>query len=120
MKTNTKILPIDCEDIAELTFLFNWGIASIHLNYLDKNYHRSIHIKGLNGVLKWDWNDNQIIFQNNHGEKTILFELKNFETNQLYIDELTYFLNLIQDSSIKNPYNFEDSFLFSELLTSLS
>jgi predicted dehydrogenase len=120
LHTNSETLGIDSEDIAELTFKFSWGLSSIHLNYLDKVYHRKIELRGTNGNICWNWNENKVHLTDTMNQSRIIQETSNFETNQLYLDELRFFNDLVKNKNKENPYHFGDVFKFSELLSALS
>lgn len=49
-------LELDVEDVALLTLeLASGGVATITLDYLDRDYHRGCRIVGSAGTVSWDW-----------------------------------------------------------------
>jgi len=105
-KANLGHLQIDVEELAESIFRFPWGFATLHLDYLQKDYDRQIKILGTEGKIIWNWRDNELIIQR-HNEPTEVIELKVEDFNQLYIDELTDFFELIRLNKIQHPLDFE-------------
>jgi len=72
-------LEIKCEDIAEISIIFENGItASVHQNYLIKNYHRKLEL--------------------NFGHNKTTFRI--FPTNLMYKKEVEYFLGCIKNNQM--------------------
>ncbi len=86
-------LKIDTEDTAEVILKYPDFIVNIHIDYIQKNFNRSLEIIGENGVIKWNFQKNkiEIITDEKRVEK-----LDNFDVNQTYIDELKHFINCIK------------------------
>ncbi len=109
-KKNTRTLGIDVEEIAEMIFEYEKGVVSIHLDYLQKKYDRRVRILGTNGSIDWLWNEKKIIVNTNE-EIRVIEEDKNFDLNQLYINELNYFIKCILRNSKNENLNFNYSIL---------
>lgn len=86
--SGTSRLNIDCEELVNIRFNYRGFSVNIHLNYLERNYHRFIKIFGEEFVLEWDWNENTVLYN-----KNLLQKADGFKVNQLYMDELLYFLS---------------------------
>ena len=60
--------------------------------------YRGCKIKGTNGVISWNSINNEIKFYNNRTKKwEIIMKLKNFEKNQMYVDEIKHFLKCVKN-----------------------
>src|SRR3990167_6107495 len=96
-------LKIETEDQAVGIFLFENGIiGSVFSDYLSKKYRRQCFISGEKGNLSWDFNKNEFIFENE--KKTeIIFSAKNFEVNNMYVEETEYFLSCVKEN--KTTFN---------------
>jgi len=99
---NTGILEIEAEEICEAVFRYPWGLAGIHLDFLQKDYDRRIRFLGTEGKLEWNWHENRILIKR-HGEQEREILLGAFEVNQLYLDELNCFFELIKNLQINHP-----------------
>ncbi len=100
-------LKIDVEDIANITFLFeNRVLGNIRCDYLQKRKQRSCRIIGENGNLAWDFRENAVYFEyfdkNRVGgareQKKKIFQASLFDSNNMYIDEIKYFLRMVKSS----------------------
>ena len=113
---NTGLLQINVEEISESILSYPDKIVSIHLDLLQKKYHRSISILFENGRLDWNWNNNQIhITSINNDFQTINFA-DGFEINDLYIEELKHFFYLINNNIIDHPLDFKHALTNTELM----
>ena len=103
-KANHNYLNIDVEEIAEAIFSYPWGLASLHLDFIQRNYERSIKILGLNGRIILNFPENKIIIEKYN--KPLETLEKKIEINQLYIDELKDFLELVRSNQTEHSLNF--------------
>ncbi|HEY9584300.1 MAG TPA: Gfo/Idh/MocA family oxidoreductase [Candidatus Paceibacterota bacterium] len=89
-------LEIETEDQAVGTFLFKNGVlGTVRCDYLSKKYRRNCLVLGEAGSLYWDFNDNDVwLLTKDKAEK--LFSIKNYDTNQMYKDELQYFFDRVE------------------------
>lgn len=85
-------LEIETEDYAEIVLWFKNGIiGQVHMDYLQREYSRNLKIIGEKGTVTWDLKKNQL----NRSQ------LKNFDFNQTYLEEIKHFLDCLQNK--KNP-----------------
>lgn len=106
VKANLGHLQIDVEELSESIFSYPWGFATLHLDYLQKDYDRQIKILGSEGKITWNWRDNAIIIDRyNEPKETI--ELKIKDLNQLYLDELKDFFELIRLNRTQHSLDFD-------------
>ena len=95
-KNHASDLEIETEDQAKAVFQFKNGVSgSVASDYLSKKYHRTCRIVGEKGNLSWDWNENIVWFENEKGRKKIL-SVKNYDLNEMYLDEVKYFLKCVE------------------------
>jgi predicted dehydrogenase len=100
-------LSIETEEIAEACFEYKDKLVTLHLDYLQKDYDRNIKILCDEGKIVWNWHENLVRVTRHKGEER-MYTLKDFDVNQLYIDELKDFIGLIKssNSSVKHPLDF--------------
>lgn len=91
-------LEIETEDTAEILLKFKNGpIANIHMDYVQRSYSRSCKIIGEEGTIFWDFNRHCIELYTAKTKKIkIIKEPDNYETNQMYTDEIKYFLDRVK------------------------
>ena len=90
------VLGLDVEGIAEILVSHAAGtVASIHLNILQRNYHRTCQIIGENGTIYWSFQNPWI--EVHDGSQLERIELNpQWQTNQMYVDEMDYFLRHVE------------------------
>lgn len=116
-KYNFSILDIDADEQCDAIFGYKDKSVSLHLDMLQKKYHRTISITGENGKLTWDWDQNKIIIEKyNSNEVCSYYPENEFNVNQLYIDELKDFFELINCNQTRHPLDMEYAFLNTRLL----
>ena len=88
-------LGIDAEDLSSILLKFkNNIVGEVHLDYFQKPSNRGCKIVGSKGTLTWNISKNNINFFNNKtGKWEKLFEIKNFDFNTTYIEEIKHFLH---------------------------
>ena len=96
-------LKINVDDISESILKFaNSSIAKIHLDFIQKPSYKSCKIIGSKGIISWNSDENEIKFFNSKKQKwnkhKILnnYKLSSKKINQMYVDELIYFLNCVK------------------------
>jgi predicted dehydrogenase len=95
-------LELTTDDYSTSIMKFKNGvIGELHLDYFQRPEYRQCKIRGTKGILYWNSDDNEVKFfsakQNNW--KTIL-KLNNFERNNMYVDEIKYFLKCVKQRQI--------------------
>jgi len=105
-KANLGQLQIDVEELSESIFSYQWGFATLHLDFLQKDYDRQLKIIGSDGKITWNFRENAIIIERpNVTRETIKLNVEDF--NQLYLDELKDFFELIRLNKTQHPLDFE-------------
>jgi predicted dehydrogenase len=116
VKSSTNLLGISGEEMAELVLNYSDKQVSIHLDYLQRDYHRTIRVLGDKGSLMWDWNAGTLTFKKVGEKSEIVFEETDFDVNQLYVDELRDFFNLIENKKHSHSLDIEHAIKNTELL----
>jgi predicted dehydrogenase len=99
---------IDVEDTAMITYEYPDKLVSIHSDYLQRKYSRHCKICDREGyIIEWTFGDS-VRFSDEFGVQVITYK-ETFDVNQLYVDEVRYFINCIRkrirpDSDIENGY----------------
>ena len=94
-------LEIDVDDVVELTLGYGIRkrIVNVHLDFLQRVPDRRCRFIGSEGTLVWNAILNQIdLFRVSTGQWEI-FKCSGSDRNQMYLDELTQFLNAIEGGS---------------------
>ena len=101
-------LNIDVEDLSLILMQFkNEIVCELHLDYLQKPSSRYCKIIGTKGTLFWDFFTNKIkLYDHKKGKWITILHKKNFNPNNMYIDELNHFISHIQSNKqTMNPIN---------------
>ena len=118
VKFNTNILDIDVEEIAESIFIYEDKLVSLHVDFLQKDYDRSVKILGEKGKIIWDWHTH-IVHVQLHKDTDEKYELHDFDVNQLYIDEINDFINLIKTNTLNHSLDFDHAVSNTELMLAI-
>lgn len=88
---------IDVEDTAMIHFEYSDKIVSIHSDYLQRRYSRKCKICDRQGyTFEWIFGDSVRVW-GDHDEHVFSYA-DTFDVNQLYIDEIKYFLECIENN----------------------
>ncbi len=93
-------LKINVEDLS-LTLLHftNDVIAELHLDFFQKPSSRYCKIIGTKGTLYWDYFQNTVKLYDYKKEKWLIkLNKKNYDINNMYVEELSHFLNCIENN----------------------
>ncbi|MEO8567741.1 MAG: Gfo/Idh/MocA family oxidoreductase [Ginsengibacter sp.] len=105
-KANLNRLHIEVEEIAEAVFDYENKIITLHIDFLQKDYDRRIRILCDEGSIEWNWHENKIVVKH-HKKEAEYYPLDNFDVNQLYIDELKQFIQIIKNKTLHHPLDFD-------------
>jgi predicted dehydrogenase len=91
-------LEIDTEDVAAILLQFSSGtVGEVHLDYIQRSYHRSCQIIGEEGTITWDYDTGQVkMYLASNRSWTVFNQPPDFEPNQMYLDELRHFLRCLR------------------------
>ena len=92
-------LDLQVEDIADITASTNSGcVVSIHLDFIQRKAHRQCSFVGSSGRLDWDLIENKVVLSNKEGTQ-ILYCDSLWDKNQMYIEMITDFIEMIKHKS---------------------
>ena len=96
--TDSLCVEIETEDTAGILCKFRNGpIVGIHLDYIQRDHGRSCKIIGEKGTIYWDFKGHSVkMFLAKTKKWKIFSEPTNYQTNQMYIDEIKYFMNSLR------------------------
>jgi predicted dehydrogenase len=94
-------LELEVEAIAEIGIRFNNDVlGSIHLDYLQNPPTHRLEIIGAHGTIRWDYSDNSIfLYRKGFDSWQIIPTIGNFDRNQLFINEIKHFINIINSEA---------------------
>jgi predicted dehydrogenase len=99
-------LGLATDGLAEILLEHTGGVVSnVHLNFVQRNYRRSIQIIGSTGSIEWDWTAGRADLYGPTGEVSASTpQPANWSVNLMYLDELKHFLTCVQTGvSTVNP-----------------
>lgn len=72
-------------------------LCNVHVNFVQRDYRRTCQVIGSEGTIYWDFGDRRVTMYGPDGEiKQILLEPDAWKVNQMYVDEMSYFLQCVQ------------------------
>ncbi len=92
-------LDISVEDYSASIIQFKNKItAELHLDFFQGPEYRRCKIKGTNGIIFWNSVNNEVKLYNNRKKRwETNLKLKNYERNQMYMDEIKHFLKCVKN-----------------------
>lgn len=91
-------LEIDTDDTVEILLRFSNGVlGEIHLDYVQRYSTRSMQIIGDKGTILWDFNNKTLNLFTAGTGKWKSFESKDYNYNEMYIEELKNFLGCVKN-----------------------
>ncbi|PIS05299.1 MAG: hypothetical protein COT81_01935 [Candidatus Buchananbacteria bacterium CG10_big_fil_rev_8_21_14_0_10_42_9] len=107
--TKLSDLQIETEDVGVAAFTFkNGSYGFVGCDYLQNQYTRTCEVIGSEGKLSWDFNRNIVWLEINNQKKKV-YESRKFKVNDMYVDELKYFLRCVKNKA-KTFNDFERGF----------
>jgi predicted dehydrogenase len=94
-------LGLATDGLAEILLRHDSGATSaIHLNFVQRDYRRTCELIGTSGTLYWDFARKSVtIFGEDGNESRVIQQPPGWELNDMYVDEMTYFLRCVRDFS---------------------
>ncbi|TAK30024.1 MAG: Gfo/Idh/MocA family oxidoreductase [Chloroflexota bacterium] len=91
-------LGLATDGLAELILEHATGaLSNVHVNFVQRNYRRSIEIIGELGTLHWDFTTGRVDLYGADGSLTRSLEQPtDWQVNQMYVDELCYFMECVR------------------------
>jgi len=102
MAVNSDWLDIETEDIVDAIFGYKNGMqVNLHMDYLQRPFQRGIHIVGDKGSIRWDLIEESVqLINHDSQEKKILKYPLGYTKNDMYIAQMEYFIQCVQDKTI--------------------
>jgi predicted dehydrogenase len=90
---------LETDGLAELLLAHaNGALSSVHLNFVQRNYRRSIEVIGADGSLTWDFNQAVVCWYGPDGQIRQSYpQPENWALNDMYGAEMHYFLSCVRD-----------------------
>ena len=91
-------LGLETDGLAEILLEHdNGAISNVHLNFVQRNYRRSIEVIGSQGTIEWDFTAESVDLFGPAGTRTRhCAQDPAWQINQMYVDEITHFLACVQ------------------------
>jgi predicted dehydrogenase len=95
-----KSIGLETDGLAEILLSHDSSVLSnVHLNFIQRDYRRTCQIIGSKGTLYWDFSEEVVILHGDDGQ--VMHRWKqpdDWQVNQMYVDEITHFLQAIQQN----------------------
>jgi len=90
-------LEINTEDTAALLLRFDHGaLGEIHLDYVQRAYHRTCQIIGDEGTIHWDYTAGQVRWYSAHKKNWQCFNNPaGWDVNEMYVAEMSHFIDCL-------------------------
>jgi predicted dehydrogenase len=91
-----RSIDLEVDGLAELLLTHAGGsISSVHLNFIQRDYHRTCHVIGSEGTLYWDFSLPLVVRRTGSGVDR--HELPaDWDVNSMYVDEMSHFLGSVK------------------------
>jgi len=94
-------LGIETEGLGEILIRHRAGcLSSVHLNFVQRDYRRCCQILGERGTIYWDFELPFVLVDEGGGWKWRWELDPGWEPNQMYLDELRYFLECVENGRL--------------------
>jgi len=92
-----NVLGLETDGLSEIILEHDSGaLSSVHLNFVQRNYRRSIEVIGSEGTIEWDFQHGETKRYGADGELAeSVVQPREWELNQMYVDELHHFLDCV-------------------------
>jgi predicted dehydrogenase len=91
-------LGLETDGLAEILLRHDSGVlASAHLNFVQRDMHRSMQVVGTDGTIRWDFTLRQVELYGCDGQLArVLPQPDGWQLNQMYVDEMSDFLEAVR------------------------
>ena len=114
-----KLLGIEVEEQCEAILEYPDKHITLHLDYLQKDYDRNIKLLGTDGKLLWNWHDKFYTLKLFGQEPVRVEQDDSFDVNNLYLDELKDFFDLIVENQITHSLDAINAIRNTELMLTM-
>ncbi len=86
-------LEIETEDVAAACMQLESGvIATVHVDYIQREYRRRYHIAGDQGTLEWDYTKGSINLFDANTEESQVLDVSGDDLNEMYVEQSRHIL----------------------------
>ncbi len=104
--TGYKKLDLDVDVCSDLMLKHKTGaVSQIHLDYLQQPSHRSGLVTFEKAWLGYDFNKMEITGQRINEEPQMLWNNSDYDSNQMYVDQLKEFIRFVEEGRVKHQYD---------------
>jgi predicted dehydrogenase len=91
-------IDLETDGLAELILQHHRGVlASVHLNFVQRDYSRSCVVIGTDGTIEWQFRDHEVRVLGTDGTvRERIAEPAGWDMNQMYVDEIAHFVDAMQ------------------------
>tara|TARA_B100001250_G_C19816402_1_gene798660 strand:+ start:2990 stop:3985 length:996 start_codon:yes stop_codon:yes gene_type:complete len=115
-KINSNIINIEAEDLSDSIFSYKNHLCSLHIDLLQKDFYRRIFIQSKDFNIHCDLFNNILSIKNLNDGSNNEEKINDFEINNLYIDELRHFFELIKNNNTDHCLNYNYALLNTEMI----
>jgi len=95
---NYSDIKLDVEDTVHVSLKYKDFVASVNLSFMQQHNRRDLYIAGTKGYLEWDTNGNILIVEKYKTGKKQLFSDPDFTNDDMFINQVEYFLKRMKRS----------------------
>ncbi len=117
LNRNVDRLGILAEEMSDSILSYEDMNITLHLDYLQKKYNRTIKIYGDQGTIQWNWEDGFVTADIFGGKSEVIHA--DVELNEIYITELKEFLDRIKNHKFKGSLDFDEALKATKLLLAM-
>jgi predicted dehydrogenase len=90
-------LEIETEDVAAIVLDFGGPVAEVHLDYLQRDYSRTLQLIGSEGTIRWDFVTGELRWYSaSSGRWEAQSSPAGWNLNDMYVDEMRHFLGCVR------------------------
>jgi len=99
-------LDLDVDVCSDLMIKHKTGaVSQIHLDYLQQPSHRSGLVTFEKAWLGYDFSKMELTGQRKNEELQVLWNNSDYDSNQMYVDQLKEFVRFVEESRVKHQYD---------------
>lgn len=87
-------LDADVEDVADLTFETGGPLVHVHLDYIQRDYLRTLRVTGADGTAYWDFSSPEVLVRR-ASDEPMRVALPKWQVNDMYVDEMRHWLRVV-------------------------
>jgi predicted dehydrogenase len=108
MTSDSALLDVDknIDVISDIMIKHNSGcVSQIHMDYIQKPFHRSGLITFERGWISYDFNEQKVVAQNPKNKLPVVIWCdKNYKTNEMYVNQIKCFVDYVKEGRVKNIF----------------